>query len=176
MTNFDPWIEQIVSRIDEEKPSKDALAPKLPTDDGLLELEPNTGLADALIEQLETEKLVTEACDLTPGEFRKITAHKPEPTALAKSVAISACEHELNLKLERLIRAEVNSALIPLRGSLIVEERLGSLAKGAPARRAAITKMLRPLRSLFHTPPAVRFERLTDAMAEFVTQQIINEA
>jgi hypothetical protein len=179
MANFDPEIELWSGLFD--APSREALkatrtpVPALPVvDDPLAELEPATGAADGLCERLETEDLISKACDLSVPEVRKITACTPEPLTFAKS--LSQRERELNTKLEKLIFREVNSALIPIKATVLVEARKADLAKGDGARRAVLTKMLRPLRSLFRTPPEARFERLTDAMAAFVTDRIVDEA
>jgi hypothetical protein len=62
-----------------------------------------------------------------------------------------------------------------------VEKKKSTLAKREPLRRAAFTKMLRPLRELFEkTNPYgyddERFASLLGAMENFVTSAIMSEA
>src|ERR1039457_6067107 len=121
---------EAISGLDEIPPRRSLTAPALPlVDNPLDELEANSGLADSAIAQTEAEAFVADACGLEPQEVRRITAHEDEPKAQAKSLASVKRAQELNARLERLISSEVNNVLIPIKGSLIVEERLGKLAK-----------------------------------------------
>jgi len=182
--NFDPEIEIWSGLFD--APPREALkathtpVPQLPTDDPLFQLEPRTHDADALCERLETEQLCGDALGLKPEEVRKIiTPYESGPRTLNKTMEISKQAQELNARLERLVSAEVQSALIPFKGAILVEERKADLAKRAPARRAAITEMLRPLRGLFHNISPLRedrFTKLSDALEKFVNDAIISEA
>jgi hypothetical protein len=184
MATYDPEIELMSGLFD--APPREALkaartpVPTLPTDDPLFQLEPRTHDADALCERLETEQLCGDVLDLKPEEVRKIiTPLTSEPLTLNKTMEISKRAQELNARLERLISTEVRNVLIPIKATILVEERKADLAKGDGARRATITKMLRPLRSLFREITPLRekqFTKLTDAMAAFVTDRIIDEA
>ena len=170
---------EVISGLDEIPPRRSLTAPALPlVDNPLDELEANSGLADSAIALLEADEFVGNACGLEPQEVRKIIVHE-SPVTFAKSLGSEKRAQELNVRLERLISSEVNNALIPIKGSLIVEERLASLAKGAPVRRVAIAKLLVPLRALFRNISPLRenqFAKLTDAMESFVTERIIDEA
>ena len=170
---------EVISGWDQGKPRRPLTTPALPlVDNPLDEFEANSGLADSAIAQLEADEFVGKACGLEPQEVRKIITHEA-PVTFAKSLGSEKRAQELNARLERLISSEVNNALIPIKGSLIVEERLASLAKGAPVRRVAIAKLLVPLRALFRNISPLRenqFAKLTDAMESFVTERIIDEA
>ena len=171
---------EVISGLDEIPPRRSLTAPALPlVDNPLDELETNTGLADSAIAQLEVDEFVGDVCGLEPQEVHKIIVRELEPVTFAKSLGSEKRAQELNARLERLISSEVNNTLLPIRGSLLVEERLGKLAKGAPVRRAAMTKMLAPLRGLFREITPLReqqFAKLADTMAAFVTERIVAEA
>ena len=171
---------EVISGWDQGKPRRPLTTPALPlVDNPLDEFEANSGLADSAIAQLEVDEFVGDVCGLEPQEVHKIIVRELEPVTFAKSLGSEKRAQELNARLERLISSEVNNALIPIKGSLIVEERLASLAKGAPVRRVAIAKLLVPLRALFRNISPLRenqFAKLTDAMESFVTERIIDEA
>jgi hypothetical protein len=168
---------EVISGLDEGKPQRPLTTPALPVvDDPLSEFEANSGLADATIAELEANEFTGEVCGLDVSEVRKIVARESEPLTLSKTLGTEKRTQELNARFERLIFREINSALIPIKATVLVEARKADLAKGDGARRAVLTKMLRPLRSLFRTPPEARFERLTDVMAAFVLDRIVDEA
>jgi hypothetical protein len=171
---------EVISGLDEGKPQRPLTTPALPlVDNPLDELEVNSGLADETIERLQADAFVADACGLESSEVRKIVARESEPVTFAKTLGNEKRMEELSARFERIISAEVHSALIPIRGSLIVEKRKADLAKGAPARRTALTKLLAPLRGLFQEITPLRekqFDRLTDEMTAFVTQRILDEA
>jgi hypothetical protein len=164
--------------------SKPVSAPQTLLDDPLFSLLPGNGAADAAIQHLVDDQFGADIAGLKPEEFRRIVA-KSATTSINDCFAKSAPREkrlaELDAQFNKLVASEVRQALIPFRAAQIVEKKKSTLAKRAPLRRAAFTKMLRPLRELFEkTNPYgyddERFASLLGAMENFVTSAIMSEA
>jgi hypothetical protein len=167
----------------DEPPAPSAPAPRaLPTDDPLFDYLPAGRSADAAIEQAVTEHFASEILGMTPEQFRKAVSATDEPASavLAKSARrAEEINQDFEARLETLFRKELNLALIPL--------RVADLESRAPLRKAAITRILRPLYQQFEKSfPAWEFEpgnefaerflALASSLEQFVTNAIISEA
>jgi hypothetical protein len=184
-------------------PQKPMREPVTPLDDPLWSYLPGGNSADAEIERAQDADFMAKVTGFDLHEVKAATTSTPrfdnvaKPSDIvAKSARQSKRLEELNAKLEALISSEVSAALIPFRVEQIVETRRADLAKRAPMRKAAFNRMLSPLRELvraknpwdasshvealehqrWNNYDDQRFERLTTAMENFVTNAIISEA